>query len=246
MNFFGRLAAASVVSLSAAVVAMPASAVTWDIIEVLSGGSVGGPNGGNVSSYGASSFHDASGTNVMSGGNLGNIQLGAGSGVFGTYDDALGVFDATFSLTSMGGNFDVDANNFNFGVDGILAAASWMAVDFDSPPSGLFDTSIGFKSAALGCCDGNGNGPNSFLSNGTTSGGVNLAIMTLWGADGFDQLMSGMFGYSGSAIGMDLRLRLRERPALPPQVPVPPALPLFGTGVVLLGILGWRKKRNAA
>lgn len=29
-------------------------------------------------------------------------------------------------------------------------------------------------------------------------------------------------------------------------VPIPPALPLFGTGVALLGFLGWRRKRKAA
>ncbi|MBL4891335.1 MAG: hypothetical protein JKX91_05830 [Rhizobiaceae bacterium] len=33
---------------------------------------------------------------------------------------------------------------------------------------------------------------------------------------------------------------------LPPEVPIPAALPLFGTGLAILGFLGWRKKRKAA
>jgi len=31
-----------------------------------------------------------------------------------------------------------------------------------------------------------------------------------------------------------------------PAVPVPAALPLFATGLGMLGLLGWRRKRNAA
>lgn len=34
--------------------------------------------------------------------------------------------------------------------------------------------------------------------------------------------------------------------APPPTVPVPAALPLFGTGLVLMGFLGWRRKRGAS
>ena len=33
---------------------------------------------------------------------------------------------------------------------------------------------------------------------------------------------------------------------LPPEVPIPAALPLFGTGLAILGFLGWRKKRKTA
>ncbi|MFK5980996.1 MAG: PEP-CTERM sorting domain-containing protein [Rhizobiaceae bacterium] len=33
---------------------------------------------------------------------------------------------------------------------------------------------------------------------------------------------------------------------LPTAVPVPAALPLFGTGIALLGLLGWRRKRRAS
>ncbi|MCP4071902.1 MAG: hypothetical protein GY742_09220 [Hyphomicrobiales bacterium] len=32
----------------------------------------------------------------------------------------------------------------------------------------------------------------------------------------------------------------------PPEVPIPAALPLFGTGLALMGFVCWRRKRKAA
>ena len=73
------------------------------------------------------------------------------------------------------------------------------------------------------------NAPNSFLSDGL--GG---RILTLWGADGFTN-----GEYSGSNIGLDLRVHLSA-------VPLPAALPLFGTGLGIMGFIGWRRKRRMA
>jgi len=58
----------------------------------------------------------------------------------------------------------------------------------------------------------------------------------LWGADGFN-ITNGE--YSGSNIGLDLRVHLSP-------VPLPAALPLFGTGLGIMGFIAWRRKRRMA
>jgi hypothetical protein len=40
--------------------------------------------------------------------------------------------------------------------------------------------------------------------------------------------------------------RIFGTPTPPNQVPVPPAFPLFITGLAGLGLLGWRRKKAAA
>ncbi|MBL4890935.1 MAG: VPLPA-CTERM sorting domain-containing protein [Rhizobiaceae bacterium] len=51
----------------------------------------------------------------------------------------------------------------------------------------------------------------------------------------------------GSFPGIVLReIDINGRPALLSEVPVPAALPLFGTGLAIMGFLGWRRKRRTA
>ena len=53
----------------------------------------------------------------------------------------------------------------------------------------------------------------------------------------FDAKMSG-----GEGFGFDYTIRGIDPP--PSATPLPAALPLFGTGLSMLGLLGWRRKRN--
>jgi len=65
---------------------------------------------------------------------------------------------------------------------------------------------------------------------------------TLWA------LQQGGFVVSGSAALRDANLVVNLIPGTvfsPAAVPLPAALPLFASGVALIGLLGWRKKRKA-
>lgn len=199
----------------------------WQIEEVLTG-----TDGG----YGYSSFHDSSGSNVMSGRKLGDISGLAG----GTYNDQTGALLAMFTVDPSASG---DANSFfmvmgnllfSGGGDAFLDQDSTLSVDFPNLLTELDDTTIGFKGMDV-CCSGNNNAvpgldPNSF---DPTTG-----IMTLWGSDGFSwsTALSGprTLAYDNSPmIGMDLRFRMT-------QVPVPGSLALLGIG--LMGLAGVRRK----
>ncbi len=212
-----------------------ANATIWDVVAVLSGSSGG---------FGFSAFHDAR-PPVMSGSNLGAISDGTGA-VFGSFNDATGEFAAT--LTANGSEFTLASFgtkvlNFGGGSD-FLQGPAELNIDFGSSSITLGDGSflttavLGFRGTDV-CCNGGDSDPNSFniASNGLT------AIMTLWGANGFD----GEDAYDGtSTLGMDLRLSFNRDPSQIGVVPLPAALPLYGTGLALMGFVGWRRKRKAA
>lgn len=69
--------------------------------------------------------------------------------------------------------------------------------------------------------------PGEFIY-GNSSGGVNNS--TDW--------------VSRFSVGQDLAFRATFNDVS--AVPIPAALPLFGTGIAFLGFMGWRRKRNAA
>lgn len=207
-----------------------ASATTYNITMVQSGG------GG----FGASLFHDASGANPMSGNKVADIPNI--TGLLGTYDDVTGDFFAdltvvpepflgatptTFTLSGV----------LQFDMNGVLAADSILAIDFDPAagmPSPLVDGLIGFQKGYV-CCGKTDNDPNSFnpLGNG---------IMSLWGANvsTATQNPDGSYNWDGmydnkTNLGMDLRLKLEP-------VPVPAAVWLFGSG--LLGLVGVARRKT--
>jgi len=215
---FARIAA---LALGSFLATAPAQATTWDIVEVMTGSS----------GFGASLFHSASGSNPMSGTKLADIT--AGSDWFGWFNDADGSFSVTLPVSTSGPTFTLNStgtNDLNFGGGfSTLQSHTTLQVGLNAPGlNGVTSALLGFKSGYV-CCGSTNFDPNSFISDG--NGG---AIMTLWGADGFD-VVNGT--YSGSGLGMDLRLRLTH-------APIPAALPLFGTGLGVLGLFGLRKRRR--
>lgn len=209
----------SIIGLAAlTLAATQANATLWSIDSVFNG-----TDGG----FGYSSFHDASGSNVMSGPVLGDIQPGT---VSGTYDDVSGDFFVNLSVDPTAAGSDLDftlTGNLLFGGNEFLATGSTLAIDFAGSNGALDDALLGFMSGDV-CCNGNNNStpgldPNSFdFSEG---------ILTLWGADGYNLLTN---TYSGSTLGMDLRLNMSILPDTS-SVPEPSSLILLGLGLSLAG-----------
>ena len=200
-----KLAAGLVLAL----IAGAAHATLWSIDEVLAG-----TDGG----FGFSGFHDASTGSVMSGDDLGSI-TGSGAGI-GQYNDVTGEFSLT---TTSDGGLTTFSGVLDFGgVFGYLANPSSLDVVFGAPGGLLMDTAITFEAGDV-CCGGSGNGipgddPNSFASTG-----INEAIITLWGANGWNGGYNNVDG--STTLGMDLRVRLT-------QVPEPNTAFLLGIGLL--------------
>lgn len=222
-----------------------ASATLWNVWEVKSGSDGG---------FGFSSFHDAGGSSVMSGSSFGTISGAAvdrndAGTALGTYNDATGFLNIFGNKLLVAGANGTTATSFtlsgslDFGGDAVGFMESNSTLDMTlaggtmGTPSVAATTLGFFGNGNRVCCSSAGNdAPNSFE---ILSGGE-LATLTLWGADGFNiQASSIGDAYNGSNIGMDLRLELGV-------VPLPAALPLYGTGLAVMGLLGWNRKRKAS
>jgi hypothetical protein len=77
-----------------------------------------------------------------------------------------------------------------------------------------------------------GNGPHNPFINGTATFSLMIA-----GLLATDSVTSALFSL-GTTAGVEIT-------GVPSAIPLPGALPLFATGMVGLGLLGWRKKRKA-
>jgi hypothetical protein len=77
-----------------------------------------------------------------------------------------------------------------------------------------------------------GNGPHNPFINQTAT-----FLLSIAGLTAADTVTGALFS-CGTEAGV-------ERAGVPSAIPLPGALPLFATGVVGLGLLGWRKKRKA-
>ena len=195
-----------------------AQAATFNVSAVLNGSATPGFN--------ASSFHDASGSNVMSGPTLAGIN----SLIAGTYNDSNGFLSVELGMSN-GGSFTLDGFLL-FGANDTLTAHSTVNINFDAiaENDGFGDTSIGYMGINRVCCSG-AYAPNSLAA------GIDSQIMTLWGAN-----FAGSFNgaYQGATLGMDLVLDIDTTPL--PAVPVPAAAWLFGSG--LLGLVGIARRRS--
>lgn len=93
------------------------------------------------------------------------------------------------------------------------------------------------------------------FSNGSSTGSgifstVEGAIVGWSDVNGFDTLTVGAYGQAYTAFGQHQSIALDNLSVqlLSPvsQVPVPAALPLFGTGLAVMGFVGWRRKRKVS
>lgn len=202
-----------------------ASATLYNIDAVLAGG------GG----FGASLFHEATGSDYMSGATLADIPDEDEAdyiGVSGSYNDVTGAFTVNLNIAPVGAvsPSTVTLTGDLFFTAGLLDNNYSVYADF-SPDvvSPLADANIGFLPGYL-CCGFNGEDPNSFVARGSDM------IMSLWGANFSSALpFDGVYD-NKTNLGMDLRLRLTE-------VPVPAAAWLFGTG--LLGLVAVARRKAA-
>jgi len=131
--------------------------------------------------------------------------------------------------------------NMNFTLKGILnfgsrylASPGTLDIVFASPTTTLINTTIGFMPGDV-CCNGTGNStpgsdPNSF--------DPDSGILTLWGADGFDNQNANGWYPNNPHVGMDIRVRMSA-------VPEPATFMLLGTGLLILGLLRLRQQDNA-
>ena len=203
------------VMMAGLLTAIPAHAAQWSIQSVLNG---------TDSSFGFSSFHDASGSNVMSGTNWGSLSA-TGTGSF---DDVTGVFNGSFSVA--GGPGFTLTGVLNFGAASNTPLGT-LSLTFDSAFHGITATTLGFVAGTVCCSTAGSDAPNSLIVSGANR------IMTLWGADGYDG--EGPNFFEGThRIGMDLRLTLT------PAIPEPEIYAMLLAG---LGLLGWagRGRRQA-
>jgi hypothetical protein len=200
-------------------------ATIWNVTDVLSG---------NDGGFGYSSLHKANDSSPMSGSKLADITSASGS-----YDDVNGALSLVLGLSNSD-SVTLTGTLF-FDVAGTLGSDSSLnysgltnlaASTFGTSNSLGASGSFGFLGQDV-CCSGSYD-PNSFQP--VTA---DLNYLTLWGADYGGGTFLG--NYTGSIVGMDLRLELSE---VPVPTPVPAAVWLFGTA--LIGFVGMSRRRKVA
>lgn len=236
MNHFQKYAAPLVIAIGLIGHSGEALAVHFEIVDVV-----------NLSGNGFTStvFHTSSGC----GGTCGSILetavegSGGGSGI-GEYNPNTGGIFFSFDLAS--GNRVSASGNVLFpgNIDNVLLGT--IRYKFDNVLTKDGDTLFGGqKTFDINYLDHlYGSVPNSFDS-------ANL-FMALWGSSAdpltdSDGDNTGFFELGG--LGSDLRFDLRPGgggPGHTTVIPLPAALPLYGTGIAVMGFIGWRRKRKTA
>lgn len=212
----------------------PASATTWVVTNVLIVSNEGG--------FGASSFHNATGSET-SGGILANI---SGSGLLGSYNDVTGALSVSATVTQNSNVFSMSLAStgpLQFNGAGYLAAHNTLDLTFDDDSNETAGTILSGTTTQMGfklgdvCCSGPTN-PNSFKQPG---GDADERWITLWGADNFNTATGTYDSGSESTLGLDLRIRL-EKTTTTVEVPAPAAHVILGLG--LIGPAYMRRRRN--
>ncbi len=195
-------------------------ATIWNVTDVLSGSDGG---------FGYSSLHKANDSSPMTGSTIATVNSASG-----TYNDVTNQILLTLGLSnsdtmSIDGLLNFDGSGDLVGNSTVAyTGLTGLAATYNAETGMTADNFLGFLPGDV-CCGGSYD-PNSFLSAGVGD----LHYMTLWGADFIGDVFAG--SYSGSTVGMDLRLGLSA-------VPVPAAVWLFGTA--LIGLVGFGKRKKA-
>jgi hypothetical protein len=162
-------------------------------------------------------------------------------------------WSSTFSASAYGW-----INGYNFHSNGIWAGPPPM-IGLDSGFGSMtfaFSTSVSAVGGEINwlCCDGIGNSnavisvydsTHALIESYTlaTSGTSNIATPNSFYGFSENSADISYFTLSGDFIGIRNELTTLTGPV--PSVPLPATLPLFATGLVGLGLLGWRRKKKA-
>lgn len=169
--------------------------------------------------------------------------------VIGTFDNNTGGFvDGNFKNTVGNGTLTfnddfITGNGFEF-----QSAAQGLALTFDIFGQSFTEANADFSPTAplLSTLNGNFQALDFFVSEGAPNPidfndpGIFAFVVLNNGVNGsfiFDNA-------TGAISGLNFDIVVFENAVA--AVPVPAALPLFGTGLAIMGFLGWRRKRKAA
>ncbi|VAW77342.1 hypothetical protein MNBD_GAMMA15-280 [hydrothermal vent metagenome] len=186
-----------------------------------------------------SGFHVADANYGMSGAMLAWFAIGRGDSGFwdpdtGAFSLSVHLFDDSGLSTNAGtatatGNLSEAA--FNGFDGGLIGSITW---DFTNATNAVLNN-LGTSTISL--IDIN----YATSTNGYTANSTNTNSMTLWGAEGEYDAMTGLFDTQTTTIGMDL-VALFNADIKP--VPVPAAVWLFGSG--LIGLVAVARRRKIA
>lgn len=183
-----------------------------------------------------SGFHIADRNYGMSGAMLAWFAIGSGDS--GTWDPDTGAFSLSVQLyddsglTNNAGTATATGNlseaAFNGFDGGLIGSITW---DFSNATNA---TLSGLGSATISLIDIN----YATSTKGFTANTTNANSMTLWGAEGEYDALTGLFDTQTTTIGMDM-VALFASDIKP--VPVPAAVWLFGSGLIGFAAVGRRR-----
>lgn len=164
-------------------------------------------------------------------------------GYFDPFTEIISPAEIVNGASQTGGTFQYDSE--------LSGAAAFINFDIAVLGSGIFETDL----IEFDTVD-SGSGATSLLLTSTAIAGNSLLIEFLSSGFIFGELhTSGSSGYSINITSCTTEGCVNNEPAFNIElystapvssVPVPAALPLFGTGLAIMGFLGWRRKSKAA
>ncbi len=178
-------------------------------------------NGGLASSY---SFTEDGITVDVTPGVFSNGGTVTSTGLIGQYAGGLGISSHIFDDHQVDGRTRNDLAIFEFSQSVILESVSFSFVDgndefsffFDNEPDGTLD-------------------PISF--NIDIPGGGTYTFASIW-----DGTLFGIGAFDGSLFTPADNFKIKGMSVS--VVPLPAALPLYGAGIVILGLVGWMRKKR--
>lgn len=142
--------------------------------------------------------------------------------------------------------------SLDFGINTVAGTVTFRSGSFDLdffdvalPTSGILDS---INLVLSNGANGNNSVPGTFKF--TLDGNANSEFPLSFGPTLIPVELSGNnlthVGFDSFWSGMEINYTITFNVSSASVVPVPAALPLFGTGLAVLGLIGWRRKRKAA